>query len=442
MYQQTSGSYGNDNNQTNNDVEIRLDLSGPKHPTAEDLEAFYAAELPEGIGDAIALLDEIQPDRKWAKTAYGWKLIHPDYEVSGKAVYASQTEVAKAWREMKFPAHEMTRGNNAAMWNSGQSMMGRQNVDGSGRLMHHRTIAAIRTHNGLVINNDEDWAVGRYSYVSPAPRAHGELPLTSLDGFLQRGERLEDIMGIRAGSGVKLVEFSQGFGYVIGRDKTANVTRENTGRFAFRLDPEEMENIRVMEDALDLLTPTEVREAEAEGMSVYEGRPSLWALRRGNQIIRQGEWFFIPMDEDFEPEDVPIFKPLSQGVLTKTVDDVEQAPASFPAGNYEPTKVGAGLGIRDTDTGVTYYDGQILPLSFGFNHSPASALLGRHVPRDFAPIYDDDGETVIGGYVRGTVRHTWGDHPMINLRERWHRVVTHGREVASLARQGGRRRWD
>lgn len=440
MNHKTSGSYGNDNDQNNDDVEIRLDLSGLELPTVADLEAFYAAELPEGIGDAIALLDEIQPDRKWAKTAYGWKLIHPDYEVSGKAVYSSQTEVAKAWRNLQFPAHEMSR-ENSILRNGSESLTGRQNVDGSGKLMHYRTVAAIRTHNGLVINNDEDWAVGRYAYVSPAPRAHGELPLTSLDGFLRRGERLEDIVGIRAGSGVKLVEFSQGFGYVVGRDKTANVTRDNTGRFAFRLEPEEMENIRVMEDALDLLTPAEVREAEAEGMSVYEGRPSMWSLRRGNQIIRQGEWFFIPMDEDFEPEDVPIFKPLSSGVLTETVDDVEQAPASFPAGNYEPTKIGAGLGIRDTDTGVTYYNGRILPTSFGFNHSPASSLLGQHVPRDFAPIYDD-GEAVVGGYIRGTVRHTGSDHPMINLRERWHRVVTHGREVASLSRQGGVRRWD
>jgi hypothetical protein len=47
--------------------------------------------------------------------------------------------------------------------------------------------------------------------------------------------------------------------------------------------------------------------------------------------------------------------------------------------------------------------------------------MGSYVPRDMSVEFiEEHGEKVITAcYVRGTVQHDRGDHPMYNLGERW-----------------------
>jgi hypothetical protein len=59
-------------------------------------------------------------------------------------------------------------------------------------------------------------------------------------------------------------------------------------------------------------------------------------------------------------------------------------------------------------------------------------------------LIEEDGEkTITACYVRGTVRHVEGDHPMYNLGERWFQAVRHDREALSIQRPESRRMgWD
>jgi hypothetical protein len=57
---------------------------------------------------------------------------------------------------------------------------------------------------------------------------------------------------------------------------------------------------------------------------------------------------------------------------------------------------------------------------------------------------EEHGEKVITAcYVRGTVRHDRGDHPMYNLGERWFQAVRHDREALPIQQPESRRMgWD
>ncbi len=102
-----------------------------------------------------------------------------------------------------------------------------------------------------------------------------------------------------------------------------------------------------VEQALELILPREVLEAEAEGL----------------EVVRQGEWFFVPVE-------------------------------GVPVGERHPRERGP-----DPHLG---------------NHVPEDKVVHRH--RELEPLV----------YVRGVVSHLNEDHPSLDLGGTWHLAVTHG----------------
>jgi hypothetical protein len=215
---------------------------------------------------------------------------------------------------------------------------------------------------------------------------------------------------MESSGGPTVVYLSSGAAVAVLTDRTAS----GPGVCGLRLEPEEAREIRVASDVLELLKPASVREAEREGMEIRERPPNQWGVRNGETIYRQGEWFFLPTDKSTR----------DLGTVEKPYSDLYLARKRWAR--------------RRTEHPVT----------------------GRHIPRDFArPLprecdtcgessfaMDNDGEVTCevcgegdhGVYVRGTVRHAGGDHPIYNLRERWFRAVRHDRDVMVFDMSAGR----
>lgn len=103
------------------------------------------------------------------------------YEETTRAKHDSQRDVTRAWCDGKLPTHN-TNGEACVLYSS-RNFKGYQYPDGSGKLKHYSTTEAIRTRNGLVINNLECWSKG-WARCSPPARSNRDhsLPLTTLYG--------------------------------------------------------------------------------------------------------------------------------------------------------------------------------------------------------------------------------------------------------------------
>ena len=101
------------------------------------------------------------------------------YEETARAKYDAQRDVTRAWCDGKLPTHN-TSGMACVLYSS-NNFKGYQYPDGHGKLKHYRTIEAIRTRNGLVINNTECWSKG-WARCSPPTTSDRDysLPLTTL----------------------------------------------------------------------------------------------------------------------------------------------------------------------------------------------------------------------------------------------------------------------
>lgn len=306
------------------------------------------------------------------------------YGSSTRVVRKTQRHVAEAWSNRKYPVKS-----GGVIRTSNGNFRGIQHRDGSGRLVHYSTIEAIRTRTGVEIRNAQCWSRG-FATCTPPTGVRHRLPLTGLQMLLAATDYdLYDIQTVTSDGRGSVVELPDGSGFYTGRDETHHSRR---AWIAFHVSRNEIEALETPSDALHLLKPGAVKEAE----------------RRGKQVQRQGEWFFIPTPDGFTPT----------GEVRKPLRNCRQPDGSLP------------FSTRDKH-------------------------LGRHIPRDKAfhvrktcpdcgdtRFIDTDtgldvtcrncGTTVGGVYVRGTVRHIRNEHYMLNLGNQWHRAVTHNRAVTVL----------
>ncbi len=123
-------------------------------------------------------------------------------------------------------------------------------------------------------------------------------------------------------------------------------SRDESGEFIIDFGFNAVKNV---EDAIKRLLPSEIK------------------YRDDIDCKRQGEWFFVPVDDDIK---------ISKRDVIKALSDYYKK----------------GFGAK-------------------------SLKLGNHVPRD---MYIDKNGRI---YVRGTVRHVHRDHRMLNLGNTWHLVI-------------------
>lgn len=443
--------------------------------------------------------------------------VHPDYELTGRACYDSQAEVCAAWEDMQFPAHNRTRverihGAELYSWSSTSAPRRRfafrgetrnsdptinyhavQHPAGHGAIQHYDAIAAVRTKSGLVLVNEQDFATG-FAKMTRPDEYDNELPLTGIRSVISTApETLYDIERVTADktdttytttsdpigghdvvTGVRkhwsndrqtmLVEFSTGAKVVLLWDSTAKDAAER--KAGFYLPPEEAAIIQTASDALDLLQPIDVLQARERNLDVipadeYAGDDlSFHGPALGDAIIRQGEWYLIPMPEDFDPK-APIFKPLpvpnrqsswDVSLIEDELPDVldiadvdghaDTLPTECPdcgAGGLEVNARQPIATCPDCGTATVYdedtFDDILVDAqdeyvrnTYAERYREARKTLDSHVPRDLAVTED-------GIYVRGTFRHVPSssfddpDHQMINLRDRWHLAAENTRDV-------------
>ena len=419
-------------------------------------------ELPEGIGDSIERLDEAgQSNLKFARLPSGHFIrIHEDYTPVESYSRRTVDDVIESFAKMEFAVNNVSGlrygedGYKSTIHNH-SGFRATQFSNGSGEMETAGRRVGLRTLNGLLI--EEEW---HFSRAWRAPIEYdARLPLTELRELLNRrdDETLFDIERVYQDGRKSLVVFRQGFGVFIGWDTTARFTRENSPMFGIRIEADEMDEIRTIDDVeRRLLVPEAVREALTHGtpaspmpgtriyswkrntrLELTDGKPNSYTVGAGTRIFRQGEWFFIPMGADFQPEGV-VYKPLSKGADPRTVPEFDVFYGHLPVGNYEATTYNHKPVIRDLDSEQFLVPPTVFPCS-------TPRHMGSHVPRDISvELIEEDGEkTITACYVRGTVRHVEGDHPMYNLGERWFQAVRHDREALSIQRPESRRMgWD
>lgn len=306
--------------------------------------------------------------------------IPEDYEPVRRASYNTQSEVTSAFVEGKFPYHNVrmrsSRDGETTIYGgylySSENFHAILRSDGRGTITHYRTIETIRTYNGQIIVNSQCWS-GGFAHCSP-PRGDdndGSLPLTLLNsrGF---GKSIYDIVDVREkhdyGGYPKVAEFEDGTGVAVISDETSNNWQEEV---VFKLTKKEMNELDDIENVAEYIKPDMVKGVEER-----------------KDVVRQGEWWFIPYPDKEFPKG-RIIKALKQS--------------------------------RDSDGNIKSYRSM-------------DEDLGNHVPRD--KVLLDDGRV----FVRGTVRHLQGDHEMINLEETWHKAVRERYKEVRVAepRGGGR----
>jgi len=306
-----------------------------------------------------------------------------------------------------------------------------QFVDGSGKLVHYDTVAGIRSKHGVVLRNRQDFANGRARVTPPSKEARDAyIPLSGLmESDLLGEETVYDITEVESYEVQRWREntvlfLDSGAAILVVYDSTA---MDYDNRWcATRLEPGQASTVRRSDNPLDVVKPDIVLSAEADGADIvtsdeWGGNGSPWRdARCGDAIVRQGEWYFVPMSEDFSP-DAPVYRPHCGRFDVGTVpnsslhDSVRSECWECGATDFEipegATQVCTECGnqhvIRD------WMDGSVAPMSPEVDGVPD---IGNHKPREIAVV---NGEV----YVRGTVRHVESEHAMLHLEDRWHRAV-------------------
>ena len=381
---------------------------------------------------------------------------------TGPKCFSTQRKVCDAWLDMTFPAHNYdapkrygedeprfeegsaqlyswSSSRNRGMWGHRQrsepqiNFEGIQYPDGSGELIHYGTTAAIRTNNGLIINNRQNWASGFATVTEPKLWERDYvLPLDGIETLMEAGEQLFDIVDVIVDNeswnenwnGRKyrtisadepvLVLLASGDAICVGRDSTA--ADYNQSFFGFRIDADEVASLRSVSDAMNLLKPDLVAAIEQKGMEISEKAGDT----NGDNIIRQGEWFLIPMPEDFDDTDVKVEKVYAdafrEGHRTVWTDgEKKRVPFRRLNRNYEDPNLGSHI-PRDKGRRVPTECDECDGTSFEMDEQ--------------GYVTCEECESDFGGIlVRGTFRHIRTEHDIVNLGERWHAAVTHDRDV-------------
>jgi hypothetical protein len=383
---------------------------------------------------------------------------HSSYENTTRACYDTQSQVTDAWVDGKYPSHNVvhyggsdcppelmdhmdaTVLTHAAELYSSPNFRGYQFPDGSGILLHYDTIEAVRTPRGKVYTNQQCWSTGFAHCSAPhGDDSDGTAPLSDLGTFLDDTHTIMDITDVYRVEGDsriddRVIEINHGeYGVYAGLDPSIT---SGDRYFMFRLTTDELQS----DNPLSALTPspvkykdmdvvtsdefTESRLGESERQAHVEAggelseshsrwrddpinRQSYRADLQGNVIVRQGEYFFIPVPDHVVP-DKPVYKPLSN-----SWSHFDPMPSECPGCNGTSFDVESGGTVHCNGCDEVWHTDSDESPDWGGNHTPRDLIL--------------DGTTV---YVRGTVRHGDGDHDMINLGETWHAAVSHDRNVA------------
>lgn len=374
----------------------------------------------------------------------------PDmYTDSDRASYNSQRDVTEAWLARLYPSHNiksrefvpstvrscMRRNtyHSTAVIYSSPNFSGYQFDDGSGILLHYNTIEALRTPDGLVINNTQCWGTG-FAHCSPpcSTEYNGKLPLNHVGAFMNNRHTLMDITDIwtfdpydSSYANAYVAEVADGeYGIVSVLDHS--ITGSNSHSM-FRVESENLD----VDDPTTLLIPNDVstgdivnsREFTKSRLSSEEaalhkenggtltesqsphrrGHINMQYYRtdlRSTKTIRQGEWFFIPVPE--LDVDRPYYKPLSD--TWKQTDSLPEQCSD--CGAQEFTIFDEYVRCNVCANRYCVYPDSM----------DAELLEQSHIPRDIVVI----GENT---YVRGTVKHSNGQYDTINLGDIWHRAV-------------------
>ena len=380
-----------------------------------------------------------------------------DYTVTIRACYDSQQDVADAWADGQFPAHNKDGDGNAYLYcgetrSSEKSKLtgdstnfhGIQERDGSGTLMHYNTREAVRLTDGTIIDNQQCWATG-FAHCSHPPGVDYKLPLDVVEEYLDDRHSLEDIQDVygqptysynhgelhkscTVPDSIVVVETEHArYGVYLGRDSSIANGNEHT---AMRLSREQLQQVpeenpemvpkmflrppEVQDTFMSVVdsgeyTKTRLNKREANAHENYGGNITVEERRhndrnynyqhfranmQGSRIVRQGEWFFIPLEEDFTPEP-----------LTGTEEARDILDNHIPSRRW----------------------GACSPLPTECEHCGASDMT---IQKDGSIDCNDCGSDIERSiYVRGQITHANGDHDSVNLGDRWHMAVTHDQEV-------------
>jgi hypothetical protein len=380
-----------------------------------------------------------------------------DYTETSRACYDSQQDVADAWAAGHFPTHNTDRNGSAYLYcgqtrsseraevvGSSTNFHGIQRTDGSGVLMHYSTREAVRLTDGTIIDNQQCWATG-FAHCSHPPSVDYKLPLDVVEVYLDDRHSLEDIQdvygqptysyksgelheSIKVADSIVVIESEHArYGIYFGRDNSIANGNEYT---AIRLSREQLQQVPKENPELVpkmFLRPPEVQDSfrkvvdsgeytktrlsalEADqhescggNITVEERRYSernynyqhFRADMQNTCIVRQGEWFFIPLEEDFSPDSITGTQE-ARDMLDNHVADRRWGACS--------------------------------PLPTECENCGASDMT---IQKDGSIDCNDCGSDIERAiYVRGQISHLNDDHDAVNLGDRWHMAVTHDQEV-------------
>lgn len=272
----------------------------------------------------------------YERTDYGYVQIHDEYDLVTSSWYDSQQQVADAWAAMEYPRRNVTSGRGGRA--SGTSRLqcsanfeGIQHADGSGVLMHYSTTEAWRTRSLLTINNADCWSAGFAHCSTPGgfrsteDRPDLTLSRTVVDRLLREGptdDNAADIVDVyeHDENDLRVLTLQSDGALVFWTDPTAHASRCALVLERGHAAPHAQSDYRTILDELKPRAvkhnPLPVRDADSKGDD-----PEI----PGGYILRQGEWFLIPCDPDFEPDNV--FDPTD-----RTLDKF--------LGNHEPREFG------------------------------------------------------------------------------------------------------
>ena len=406
------------------------------------------------------------------------------YTLTSRKSFNSQADCMAAWENMEFPTHNLsydrTHGVVAELYSS-ENFRAYQHPDGTGRVEHYSTDAAIRTRAGTVFNNSQDYGTG-FATLTPAQDAVGSVPLDTIEsaGVLPHGLDKYDLHDYTAASRLSVhsdgeiwdrsatpelitfrrtPEFSDAGGLVIVSDPSSKNHNENTAMFA--VTRAEIDAADTVADLETVLVPDAVAESGLDVVPTNQMVPNSQYVRRaeyhtsryddrGDVVQRQGEWFFVPVEDLGETArgglshvEGVVSECAGCGATRFDVDD--HATTCKACGHRHMTDYESGTDVMGSHTPTDY-----LPAG-NSTAGPSHAVADGGEPNDESDESDDTDESSdeIAGYVRGTVRHT-DDHYMARLGETWHLAVTHGRDVVVVdtstpghRRERGRSmRWD
>ena len=379
---------------------------------------------------------------------------------TGRACYNTQQELCDAWLDMTFPAHNFNASkgyrDDEPTWQTGDAELytwsstsggwwrqrrgdpvknfrGIQRPDGTGRLVHYSTTAAIRTKNGLVITNQQNWAGGWAQVTEPrAWERDYELPLDGIEDLLESGESLYDIVDVVCDEeswlenwngrkfrsvprdAPKLVLLASGDAICIGRDSTAS--DRNQSFFGFRVEADELASLRSAKEAIELLKPDFVAAMEQKGLEIYErdGKTD------GKRIVRQGEWFLVPVPKDFDESNLKVEKVYSEAFRRRKVTKWEDGERK----TEYVKRLNRNFEDDDLGSHIPREKGRQLP-------TDCDECGGSSFEMDDQGQVDclDCGHEFSTLFVRGTFRHIRNEHSIVNLGEKWHMAVCHDRDV-------------